>query len=232
MITLRKSADRGHFDFGWLDTRHTFSFGEYHAREHMGFSVLRVINEDRVAAGKGFEPHGHRDMEIVSYVIEGALEHRDSMGNRHVMKAGEVQRMSAGKGVQHSEMNHRSDIASHFLQIWILPDRKGHDAGYEQKDFAPALAGGDLVRIVSGKGRDAALSIHQDVEIFAARPSAGRTYEYAAGRKLWVQVIRGSLEINSVRLDAGDGAAIESEPMLKIASSPTPSEFIVFDLPV
>ncbi len=227
MITVRKAADRGHFDHGWLDTSHTFSFADYHDPKFMGFRSLRVINEDRVQAGEGFGTHGHRDMEIITYVLEGALAHRDSTGGGGVLRPGEVQRMSAGTGVRHSEMNGSDDEPVHFLQIWLLPERPGITPGYEQKAF-PDRDGG-LRLVASHDGRDGSLTIHQDVDLYASQLGSGTlTYELRPGRHGWLQVARGSVTLNGVALTAGDGAAIEGESSLTIAGSG--AEFLLFDL--
>jgi hypothetical protein len=227
MITVRKAADRGHFNHGWLDTSHTFSFADYHDPKFMGFRSLRVINEDRVQAGEGFGTHGHRDMEIVTYVLEGALGHRDSTGGGGVLRPGEVQRMSAGTGVRHSEMNGSNDEPVHFLQIWLLPERPGIAPSYEQKAFPDR--DGRLRLVASHDGRDGSLTIHQDVDLYASQLGSGSlTYELRRGRYGWLQVARGSVTLNGVTLAAGDGAAIEGESSLTIAG--TGAEFLFFDL--
>ena len=231
MITVRKSEDRGHFDHGWLDTRHTFSFADYHDPRQMGFRALRVINEDRVLGGEGFGTHGHRDMEIVSYVLEGALEHRDSIGTGSVLTPGEVQRMSAGTGVRHSEFNGSKSETAHFLQIWLLPAKAGIRPSYEQKPFGDEERRNRLRLIVGPGAPDGALDIHQDARIYATLLDAGSTVEQAIapGRHAWVQVARGAVTVNSTPLAAGDGAAISDESKLAITAT-APSELLVFDL--
>ena len=227
MIHIRKANDRGHANHGWLDTYHTFSFADYYDPEQMGYRTLRVINEDRVAPGGGFGTHGHRDMEIVTYVLEGALAHQDSMGNRGVIRPGEVQRMSAGTGVLHSEMNASDKEPVHFLQIWILPERGGITPGYEQKrvDFSDGLR-----LIASPEGEEGAVKIHQDARLYGARIDNGTTVEhkFADGRHGWLQVARGEVEVNGKKLNAGDGAAIENEPSLRITGRN--GEVLLFDL--
>jgi redox-sensitive bicupin YhaK (pirin superfamily) len=229
MMTVRKANERGTVDFGWLDSRHTFSFGDYYDPKHMGFRILRVINDDRVAGGGGFGTHPHRDMEIVTYMLEGSLEHRDSMGNGEVMKPGDVQRMTAGRGVTHSEVNASPDKPLRLLQIWILPEAKGLEPGYEQKSFKP---NGDGLRvIVDRNGTDGALRVHQDVKLLQGVLREGKSEEYrlAPGRHAWVQVARGSVSVNGQTLEEGDGAAISNETRLDFKAV-TPAEFLVFDL--
>lgn len=230
MIQIRKSGERGHFDHGWLNTYHTFSFADYYDPEFMGFRSLRVINEDRVAPGGGFGTHGHRDMEIVSYVLEGALAHRDNIGTGGVIKPGDVQRMSAGSGVLHSEMNGSKDEPVHFLQIWILPERKGLKPEYEQKHFAEKDRQG-LLRLVAAPGsNDGAVRIHQDVRIYSALLDNGTTvtHKFDAERYGWVQVARGEIDLDGTKLVAGDGAAISGEPSVTISG--TGAEVLLFDL--
>jgi redox-sensitive bicupin YhaK (pirin superfamily) len=231
MITVRPAAERGHFDHGWLDTSHTFSFAGYHDPAHMGFRSLRVINEDRVAAGRGFGAHSHQDMEIVTYVLDGALEHADSMGNRSVIVPGEVQRMSAGTGVTHSEFNAKPDRPVHFLQIWILPSRRGLAPAYEQKTVPEAEERGALRLIAARDGRDGAVTIHQDVDLYAARLAPGQRvgHALAAGRHGWLQVMAGRLEVNRTALGAGDGAAVSREAALEIVARED-AHFLLFDL--
>jgi quercetin 2,3-dioxygenase len=229
MIHVRKADERGHFDHGWLDTYHTFSFADYYDPDSMGFRALRVINEDRVKPGHGFGTHSHRDMEIVTYVLEGSLAHRDSMGTGSVIRPGEVQRMSAGTGVLHSETNPSRDEAVHFLQIWILPERRGIEPGYEQKAF-PAAERKDHLRLVaSPDGGDGSLTIHQDAKLFAGTLTDGKTitYELAKGRYAWLQVARGTVDLNGQTLNAGDGAAIEDERTLNLRGD---GEILLFDL--
>ncbi len=230
MITIRKGGDRGHFDHGWLNTYHTFSFADYHDPEFMGFRTLRVINEDRVKPGVGFGTHGHRDMEIISYVLEGELAHRDSMGTGSVIRPGEVQRMSAGTGVMHSEMNPSKSEPVHFLQIWMLPERRGLEPEYEQKSFSAEERRGKLRLVASPDGRDGSVSIHQDVSLYDGFVSNGETlaHSFAAGRYGWLQVTRGEVELNGQRLAAGDGAAISDEPQVAITGRE--GEILLFDL--
>jgi hypothetical protein len=233
MITIRRAEDRGHADHGWLDSRHTFSFADYHDEEHMGFRALRVINEDRVAPGQGFGTHGHRDMEIISYVLEGALGHKDSMGTGSSIRPGEVQRMSAGTGVLHSEMNASRDEPVHFLQIWILPDRGGHAPSYEQKAFPEADRRGKLRLVASPDGLDGSLRIHQDARLYLGLlgPGERASHPLAPGRAAWVQVARGEATVNGQALRAGDGAAIEGEAAVEVAGGGTGvADVLVFDL--
>ncbi|AKU92710.1 pirin family protein [Vulgatibacter incomptus] len=230
MLTIRRATDRGHADHGWLRSSHTFSFADYHDPKHMGFRALRVINEDRVEARNGFGRHGHRDMEIISYVLSGALEHRDSTGSAGVLRPGEVQRMTAGTGVMHSETN-PSDEEVHFLQIWILPEKGGLPPGYEQKAFSEEERRGVLRVLVSPTGEQGSLRIHQDVKIFGTLLSEGESvaHEIAPGRHAWLQVARGIVELNGVELRAGDGAAVSEEERLVIAAR-EPAEALLFDL--
>jgi redox-sensitive bicupin YhaK (pirin superfamily) len=230
LLKIRKAADRGHFDHGWLDTYHTFSFADYHDPEFMGFRALRVINEDRVEAGRGFGTHGHRDMEIISYVLEGALAHRDSMGTGSVIKPGDVQRMSAGSGVLHSEMNASEREKVHFLQIWILPEKRGIAPGYEQKNFAPDDRRNQLRLVASPDGAEGSVTIHQDVRLYSALLDGGSSvsHDFGKDRHGWIQVARGEVEVNGARLSAGDGAAISDEPQVTISG--TDAEVLLFDL--
>ena len=232
MIQARNSADRGHADHGWLDSFHSFSFADYFDPAHVHFSVLRVINEDRVAPGAGFPTHGHRDMEIVSYVLAGALEHKDSMGNGSVIRPGDVQRLSAGTGVRHSEFNASTSEPVHFLQIWILPEANGIAPGYEQKHFSPADLTGRLRLIAAPDGRDGAVTIHQDALLYATKlDDAMRvSHTLAAGRRAYVHVARGRVALNGTPLAAGDGARIEHEPVIELAAG-VGAEVLLFDLP-
>jgi redox-sensitive bicupin YhaK (pirin superfamily) len=232
MIAVRHAAERGTANFGWLDSRHTFSFGHYYDPDHMGFGALRVINEDRVRPGAGFDTHGHQDMEIISYVLAGALEHKDSIGTGSVIRPGDVQVMSAGTGIRHSEFNHSKKDPVHFLQIWVLPDKKGLSPRYDQKSF-PNSEKRDRLRLVgSPDGRDGSIVIHQDTEIYDALLSRGHAVTHAlkAGRKGWVQVVAGSVEVNGKPASAGDGVALEDEAALSITSRADDSEVLVFDL--
>jgi len=231
MLTPRRGADRGHFDLGWLDTWHTFSFGEYHDERFMGFRSLRVINEDFIAGGGGFPTHPHRDMEILSWVLEGGLQHGDSMGNGSVIRPGEAQLMSAGRGVTHSERNPSPKERVHLLQIWILPDRRGHDPSYQQKEFPEAERRNRLRMIVSPDGADGSLTIRQDARVYDALLDARRSaaMSIAPGRHAWIQVARGAVTTNGVELEAGDGASISNETLVEIAAR-KPSEVLLFDL--
>jgi redox-sensitive bicupin YhaK (pirin superfamily) len=231
MIKRRPASERGHFDHGWLDTWHTFSFGEYRDPEHMGFRSLRVINDDVVQAGQGFGKHPHRDMEIVTYVLDGALAHEDSMGNGSVLRHGDVQRMSAGRGVLHSEFNHSRDEPVRLLQIWLLPERAGIDPGYEEKHFPVEEKRGRLQLLVSPGGEDGALRIHQDARIYSTVLAAGESVAHglAAGRHAWVQVARGTVRLNGVELGEGDGAAVSEEGELRLEGVDG-AEALIFDL--
>jgi redox-sensitive bicupin YhaK (pirin superfamily) len=231
MITIRKAKERGHADHGWLDTYHTFSFADYWDPRHMGWGPLRVINDDRVAPGTGFPTHAHRDMEIVSYVLEGALEHKDSLGTGSVIRAGDIQRMTAGTGVRHSEYNATGDAPTHFLQIWILPERPGLPPSYEQKAIPAAAKSGALVRIASRNGGAGEVTVHQDAAIYTATlaPALVVSHALAPGRHVWVQVVRGSLTVDGNELGAGDGAAVSGVPAVNIAGK-APAELLLFDL--
>jgi quercetin 2,3-dioxygenase len=232
MLTIRRSAERGHADHGWLDTYHTFSFSSYHDPRHMGYRVLRVINEDKVEPGQGFGRHGHRDMEILTWILEGALEHQDSMGTRGTIRPGDLQYMSAGTGVLHSEFNASKTERVHLLQIWILPSEQDAEPRYDQKSFADALVPGALVRVASASGRDGAIEVRQDVELFAARLDArhGVRYALAPGRHVWLQVARGDVRLAGRALAAGDGVADESEGDLALEADGA-AEILLFDLP-
>jgi len=233
MITVRPANERGAANLGWLDSRHSFSFGHYYDPVHMGFGPLRVINEDRVRPGAGFDTHGHRDMEIISYVLEGALEHKDSIGTGSVIRPGDVQRMSAGSGIRHSEYNPSDSDPVHFLQIWLMPNEEGLTPSYEQKTFADGDKRNRLRLVASRDGRDGSVLIHQDADIYASlldRDSAV-THALAKGRRGWIQVVRGALEANGKSLRAGDGAAASDLPMLQITGKADGTEFLLFDLP-
>ena len=231
MIRLRPSTERGHADHGWLDSYHTFSFASYHDRDHMGFRSLRVMNEDRVSPGKGFGTHAHANMEIVSYVLEGALEHKDSMGNGEVLKPGEFQRMSAGTGITHSEFNPSSEEPTHFYQIWLSPENDGIEPSYEQKRFNDSELGNALRLVASPRGEAGSLSIHQDARIYLSKLDAGKSaeFELAPGRHAWLQVLRGSGSLNGTALDTSDGAAISGETKLEIEAT-SDVELMLFDL--
>ena len=232
MIQVRKSNERGHADHGWLSSDHTFSFADYFDSQHMGFSALRVINEDRVQPGEGFPTHGHRDMEIISYVMDGALEHKDSMGTGSVIRPGDVQRMSAGTGVRHSEYNASAQQPVHFLQIWIQPNQLGGAPGYEQQHFAPEELNGRLRLIAAPEGRDGAVTLRQDASIYATRLDGAQevTHIIAPGRRAYVQVARGSVQLNGVALSTGDGARVENETTLRLHAGAS-AEVLLFDLP-
>jgi len=231
MITLRQSRERGHFNHGWLNTFHTFSFDQYYDPRYMGFRQLRVINEDFVAAGRGFPTHGHRDMEIITYILEGALQHEDSMGNGSIIRPGDVQRMTAGTGVRHSEKNPSKEDSVHLLQIWILPDTLNLEPGYEQKAFSEDERRGRLKLIASNDGRDGSVTVHQDVNVFASILGEGESVKYDIDqlRYGWIQVARGSISVNEQRADQGDGAIAMGESLLEIVAE-KPSEVLLFDL--
>ena len=231
MITLRPAAERGATQIGWLDSRHTFSFGEYRDPRHMGFRSLRVINDDRVAPGAGFGKHGHRDMEILSYVVSGALEHRDSMNNGSVVRPGEVQYMRAGSGVRHSEYNASDDEVLKFLQIWIVPNRPGGAPGYDQRKIDDVARDNRFRVVASGDPKDDAILIQQDARLLTAKLAAGAELDYplAQGRGAWVQVVSGELDVNGTALGSGDGAALEDESALHLTAK-GPSEILLFDL--
>ena len=231
MLTLRKSSDRGHADHGWLDSYHSFSFADYHDAAHMGFGALRVINEDRVQPGKGFGTHGHRDMEILSYVLEGELEHKDNIGNGSVIVPGDVQRMSAGRGVLHSEYNPSRSSLVHFLQIWIEPAQRGIDPGYEQTRFPPGQLQGKLRLIASPDGRDGSVTIHRDAFVFAALLDGGEAarHDLAPGRRAYVHVARGSVRVNGIELGTGDAAKLVDESAVSLDNG-RKAEVLVFDL--
>lgn len=231
MINIRRSKERGHANHGWLDTNFTFSFADYYDPNFMGFRDLRVINEDFIEPAQGFPKHGHRDMEIITYMISGELSHRDSMGNGETIRPNEVQRMTAGTGVLHSEYSSPTD-RTHLLQIWILPEKKNLQPGYEQKEFAAEEKGGQLRLIASRGGDDGSVHINQDVKVFASVLKEGEqvSHELADGRHAWIQLIRGALDVNGEKLNAGDGAAISDEKALAIKSLDKNTEFLVFDL--
>ncbi len=231
MLTVRKAEDRGHADHGWLDTHHTFSFADYHDRRFMGFGPLRVINDDRVTGGGGFPAHHHREMEIITYVLEGALQHQDSMGNGSIIRPGDVQRMSAGPGITHSEYNASPKDPVHLLQIWILPERLGLPSGYEQRHFSDDEKRGRLCLIASSDGASGSVRIQQDARLYAARLEAGQsvTKEFSEGRKGWLQVARGSVVVNGTPLKEGDGLAIDGEKSVSIESARL-GEVLLFDL--
>ena len=231
MITVRPASERGVADFSWLKSRHSFSFGHYYDPEHMGFGSLRVINEDRVTPAKGFDTHGHKDMEIISYVLEGALEHADSLGNRGVIRPGDLQRMTACTGVRHSEFNASSSEPVHFLQIWILPEREGLQPGYEQRAFSEAERYGKLRLLGSRDGRDGSVTIHQDVDLYGALLSEGDvvTNVVRPKRKIWIQIARGTVTANGQPLSAGDGLGVVDPGNVKVTATNN-AEFLLLDL--
>jgi quercetin 2,3-dioxygenase len=232
MLIHRPSAERGHANFGWLDSNHTFSFGEYQDPRWMGFGVLRVINEDRVEPSAGFATHGHRDMEIISYVLDGALAHKDSLGTGSIIKPGEVQRMSAGTGIRHSEYNASNTEKVHFLQIWILPNKENVDPGYEQREYSTQERQNHLRLVASADGREGSLRIHQDANMYASLLQSGQRLRLPlnAGRLGWVQLARGELKVNGQALKQGDGLGAKNEAELVIEATQD-SELLCFDLP-
>lgn len=231
MIDIRHADERGSVNLGWLDSKHSFSFGHYFDPDHMGFGPLRVINEDRVQPGEGFPTHGHENMEIISYVLDGALERKDSIGTGSVIRPGDVQRMSAGTGIRHSEYNPSTEHPAHFLQIWIVPDETGIEPGYEQKAFAPADRQGVLKLVAAGDGRDGALTLHQDVDLYSSLFKDGDDVSLALrdGRRAWVQVARGSVQVNGEALEAGDGVALSNETALRVTAK-SDTEVLIFDM--
>jgi redox-sensitive bicupin YhaK (pirin superfamily) len=231
MIRVRRSAERGHANHGWLDTYYTFSFSDYYDPNHIGFRALRVINEDRVDPGAGFGRHGHRDMEILTLVLEGKLQHQDSLGHNGVIRPGQVQRMSAGRGVLHSEVNASNSEPVHLLQIWIEPDRTGYDPSYEEVTFEPAKTDGHWRLLASRDGRDASTTIHQDASLLRASlaPGASLGYDLKRGRHAWVHVVKGNVSLNGTSLEGGDGAAVSDEPSLSFQTDGQ-AEVLIFDL--
>ncbi len=232
MINIRHSQERGAANFGWLDTRYSFSFSNYFDPKYMGFRSLRVINEDKVNPGAGFPTHGHKDMEIITYVLEGALEHKDSIGNGSIIRPGEIQRMSAGTGIRHSEFNSSQEESVHLLQIWILPEKTDLKPSYEQKNFTEAEKSGQLRLIGSQDGRDNSVTIHQDVNLYAASLQRDETVTYKTSpeRGIWVQIVKGAITLNNEILYAGDGAAITEETSLILTGNANQSEILLFDL--
>jgi redox-sensitive bicupin YhaK (pirin superfamily) len=231
MITVRPGAERGHFDHGWLDTYHTFSFASYHDPRHMGFRSLRVINEDRVKPAEGFGTHAHRDMEVLTWVLEGALEHKDSMGNGSIIRPGDIQRMSAGTGVTHSEFNPSRDEPVHLLQIWLLPRERGLTPGYEEKRFPPETRRGGLRLIAARDGRNGAVTIHQDADLWTALLGPGESVRHVLepGRHAWLHVASGRVTANGESLGAGDGAAVSGEKAVEVKAADR-AEILLFDL--
>lgn len=230
MMKIRKASERGHAEHGWLDTYHTFSFADYHDPQWMGFRSLRVINDDLVMPGMGFGTHPHRDMEIITYILSGALEHKDSMGNGRIIRAGEMQYMAAGTGVEHSEFNPSPDEAVHLLQIWIVPDRKGVTPRYVEKSLADAAAG-EFHLVASKTGRGGSIAIHQDADLWLARLDAGQrvTHSFASKRHAWVHVAEGGVSLNGKPLQGGDGAAVSGERTLELSAT-KPAQVLLFDL--
>jgi len=230
MYQYRRADERGHVNFGWLDSHHTFSFGQYHDPRHMGFRALRVINDDRVVPGAGFDEHGHANMEIISYVLDGALEHKDSLGTGSIIKPGDVQRMSAGTGVRHSEFNASKNDPVHFLQIWLLPEKQGIAPAYEQKTFGDER-NSQLKLVAARDGRDGALTVHQDVDLYASVLSEGDhvAHNFAEGRHGWLQIARGGVEIDGSIFQPGDGLAMSDVERVDIKAL-SPAEFLLFDL--
>ena len=231
MYKILKSKDRGHANHGWLNSYHTFSFGDFYNPNQMGFRALRVINEDDIAPGQGFPTHAHQDMEILTFVTRGELAHKDTLGNSAVIRPGEIQRMSAGQGIKHSEFNASKIEATHLLQIWVLPDRSGHAAGYEQKSYLDRLAGNKIVLLASADGRSDSVSLHQDCDLYLGKLNKGDELEIElkANRHGWLQIVNGSLECSKNMLHAGDGLAISLESKLQIVASDD-AEFLFFDL--
>ena len=236
MMTVRKSNERGGGDHGWLKSQHTFSFADYYDPSMMGFGPLRVINEDYIASERGFGAHPHRDMEIITYVVDGEVHHRDSMGNEGVIRPGEVQHMTAGTGVVHSEFSGKVERDTHLLQIWILPDRAGHTPGYGQKSFSEQIASNHLVEVASPDGRNGSIAIHQDARLYVSRTRANDSlkFDVKPGRRVWLQLVKGHLTVagadGKVDVRAGDGVAITGETALQLQSG-EPSEALIFDLP-
>jgi redox-sensitive bicupin YhaK (pirin superfamily) len=233
MINVRRANERGSVNLGWLDSNHSFSFGDYYDPEHMGFGSLRVINDDTVQPGQGFGTHSHRDMEIISYVIDGALEHKDSMGNGAVMRSGEVQRMTAGTGVSHSEFNQSKEQLVHFLQIWVLPEAQSLTPGYEQKNFSVEDKTNRLRLVASRDGADGSITVHQDMRIYASVLTAGTslTHLLAIGRQAWVQVVSGDVTVAGEALTAGDGIAVSDIDGIDVTAG-AESELLLFDMPI
>ncbi|MDX2185335.1 MAG: pirin family protein [Opitutaceae bacterium] len=232
MITVRKSDERGRSESGWLDSRHSFSFGAYHDPNHMGWGPLRVLNEDKVAPGAGFPAHAHQDMEILTIVLSGSLEHRDSLGNGSTIYPGEVQRMSAGTGIRHSEMNPDRAKPAHFVQVWILPESSGLTPDYAQKAFTQRRRPGSFTLIASRGGKDGSLTLNQDVDVYVVdvMPNTMPTLPLRLGRGAWAQVTRGTVELNGQELRSGDGASLRDESELKLTGT-APAEVLVFDVP-
>lgn len=235
MQMIRRHNDRGHADYGWLDTRHTFSFGSYFDKQYMGFGPLRVFNEDRITGGSGFETHGHKNMEIISYVISGGLEHKDSMGHSSVLNPKDVQVMTAGTGIQHSEFNHFKDQSTHFLQIWIIPESEGLTPRYQQKSFGQSTTSSDFRLIASKNGQDGSLTINQDVKIYLQCPAAmdhcRKSIALQPSRRYWIQLIDGTLTVNNTQLSAGDGIGLYEIDSLALEWESS-SHFLLLDLPV
>ncbi|MSO99077.1 MAG: pirin family protein [Rhodospirillaceae bacterium] len=232
MISIRKGTERGHFRNDWLDSRHSFSFGGYYDPQHLGFSALRVINDDLIGPGGGFPTHGHKDMEIITYVLDGAIEHKDSLGNGSVIRPGDIQRMSAGSGIMHSEFNPQAGEGTRLLQIWLLPNARGIAPGYEQIHVPASERSGKLKLVASPDGREGGVTIHQDALLYAGtlKPGEVATLSLADKRTAWVQVAKGAVTLNGTAMAEGDGAAVKKETALNIAAT-QPAEVLVFDLP-
>lgn len=232
MITIRPSQARGHVNLSWLNSKHTFSFGSYYDPNYMGFGNLRVINEDKIEAGQGFGTHGHQDMEIITYILDGALQHKDSIGNTSILRPGDVQRMSAGTGITHSEFNASKTAQVHLLQIWILPNTKGLEPSYEEKHFRPEEKQGKLTLVASGRGRDDSVKINQDMELFVAVLNKGDQIDYNINnpRSLWIQVAKGSVQIHGQTINSGDGVAITQETKIDLIAISNDTEILLFDL--
>lgn len=231
MLEIRKSKERGLADHGWLKSMHTFSFANYYDPKHMGFRALRVINEDRIEGGTGFGKHSHKDMEIISYVIKGSLQHEDSMGTKAVIRPGEVQRMSAGSGILHSEMNNEAKSETHFFQIWIQPSSSGGAPGYGQKSFEDELTSKNLVLVISPDGRDGSIEIKQNADMYISRLKAQEklSFQLRSGRGAWIQIVRGKMKVGNLEVETGDAVSIENEAEIAISALES-SEFILFDL--
>lgn len=230
MYAVRYSRDRGHVNHGWLETQHTFSFADYYDPEQMGFGVLRVINEDRIRGSSGFGMHGHQDMEILTYVISGALEHKDTLGNATVIQPGEIQRMSAGTGIRHSEFNHFEDKKTHLLQIWIMPEKEGLPPSYDQKTIIHKFEKSNFALVASRDGRDESVSLNQDLNLYVGKFKAGEERRIKTDRPVWIQIVHGGLNVNNILLNTGDGLGIEEEYDIKLKARED-VEFLYFDLP-
>lgn len=230
MYAVRYSRERGHVNHGWLETQHTFSFADYYDPEQMGFGVLRVINEDRIRGSSGFGMHGHQDMEIITYVISGALEHKDTLGNATIIQPGEIQRMSAGTGIRHSEFNHFEDKKTHLLQIWIMPEKEGITPSYDQKTIIQKFEKDNFILAASRDGRDGSVSLNQDLNLYVGKFKAGEERRIKTDRPVWVQIVHGGLNVNNILLNTGDGLGVEEEYDIRLKARED-VEFLYFDLP-